>query len=86
MRVFLLTVFIAKGETGSIGEPEVLHVIKDDQSFEVIWLKIMPKKLPRAFLCIILACIYHPSGANSAAMRDHVINGVDSMVQIAVFY
>ena len=53
----------------------------EDQSFEVLWLKIMPKKLPRAFSCIILACIYHPPGANSAAMRDHVINGVDSVVR-----
>ena len=25
--------------------------------------------------------MYHPPGANSAAMRDHVINGVDSMVR-----
>ena len=41
----------------------------------------MPKKLPRAFSCIILARIYHPPGANSAAMRDHVINGVDSVVR-----
>ena len=53
----------------------------EDQSFEVLWLKIMPKKLPRAFSCIILACIYHPPGANSAAMRDHLINGVDSVVR-----
>ena len=55
----------------------------EDQSFEVLWLKLMPKKLPspRAFSCIILACMYHPTGANSAAMRDHVINGVDSMVR-----
>ena len=53
----------------------------EDQSFEVLWLKLMPKKLPRAFSCIILACMYHPPGANSAAMRDHVINGVDSMVR-----
>ena len=53
----------------------------EDQSFEVLWLKIMPKKLPRAFSCIILACIYHPREANSAAMRDHVINGVDSVVR-----
>ena len=53
----------------------------EDQSFEVLWLKIMPKKLPRAFSCIILACIYHPPGPNSAAMRDHVINGVDSVVR-----
>ena len=51
----------------------------EDQSFKVLWLKIMPKKLPRA----LLACIYmyHPPGANSAAMRDHVINGVDSVVR-----
>ena len=25
--------------------------------------------------------MYHPPGANSAAMRDHEINGVDSMVR-----
>ena len=53
----------------------------EDQSFEVLWLKIMPKKLPTAFSCIILACIYHPPGANSAVMRDHVINGVYSVVR-----
>ena len=53
----------------------------EDQSYEVLWHKLMPKKLPRAFSCIILACMYHPPGANSAAMRDHVINGVDSMVR-----
>ena len=41
----------------------------------------MPKKLPRAFSSIILACIYHPPGVNSAAMWDHVINGVDYMVR-----
>ena len=52
-----------------------------DQSFEVLWLNIIPKKLPRAFSCIILPYIYHPPGANSAAMRDHVINGVDSVVR-----
>ena len=41
----------------------------EDQSFEVLWLKLMPKKLPRAFSCIIyLACMYHPPGANSAAI------------------
>ena len=47
----------------------------EDHLFEVLWLKI------RAFSCIILAGIYHPLGANSAAMRDHVINGVDSVVR-----
>ena len=51
------------------------------RSFEVLWLKLMPKKLPRALSCIILACMYHSPGTNSAAMRDHVINRVDSMVR-----
>ena len=31
----------------------------EDPSLEVMWLKIMPRKLPRRFSCIIVVCIYH---------------------------
>ena len=30
----------------------------EEKELEVIWLKIMPKKLPRKFSCILIACIY----------------------------
>ena len=30
----------------------------EDAELEVIWFKIMPKKMPRKFTCILLACIY----------------------------
>ena len=38
----------------------------EDPSLEVMWLKIMSRKLPRRFSCIIVVCIYHPPGADSA--------------------
>ena len=53
----------------------------EDQTLEVLWLKIMPKRLPRQFYCIVLACIYHPPGANSDIMRNHIINGIDCMTR-----
>ena len=38
---------------------ERLHDIEDDEH-EVLWIKLKPKKLPRKYSCIIIACIYHP--------------------------
>ena len=52
----------------------------EDQSFEVLWLKLMPKKLPRAFSCIILACMYSrtpderpPSPTTIPLIRPHFV-------------
>ena len=41
----------------------------EDDELEVIWMKIMPKKLPRRFSCILLACLCYTqhSGFHSSA-------------------
>ena len=35
-----------------------LYAYEDDE-LEVIWIKVMPKRLPRTISCILIACIYH---------------------------
>ena len=41
----------------------------------------MPKKLPRKFSCILIACIYFTQMTEYAKMRDHVITCVDSVIR-----
>ena len=53
----------------------------EDPSLEVMWLKSKPRKLPQRFSCIIVVCIYHSPGADSAIMREHLINGIDNVVR-----
>ena len=45
----------------------------EDQSFEVLWLKIMPKKLPRAFSCIILA-VFIAKGETGSIAEPEVLH------------
>ena len=49
----------------------------EEKELEVIWLKIMPKKLPRQFYCILIACIYFTEMTEYAKMRDYLITCVD---------
>ena len=53
----------------------------DEKELEVIWLKIMPKKLPRKFSCILIACIYFTQMTEYAKMRDHLITCVDGVIR-----
>ena len=53
----------------------------EEKELEVIWLKIMPKKLPRKFSCILIACIYFTQMTEYAKMRDHLITCVDSVIR-----
>ena len=53
----------------------------EENELEVIWLKIMPKKLPRQFSCILTACIYYTQMTEYAKMRDHLIICVDSVIR-----
>ena len=51
-----------------------LDSLEDDEK-EVIWMKIMPKKLPRRFSCILLACLYytqHTVFLTNAQSHHHV--------------
>ena len=53
----------------------------EEKELEVIWLKIMPKKLPRKFSCILIACIYFTQMTEYAKMRDHLITCVDGVIR-----
>ena len=48
---------------------------------EVIWFKIMPKKMPRKFTCILLGCIYFTQQTVFLQMRDHIITCVDTVIR-----
>ena len=41
----------------------------EENELEVIWHKIMPKKLPRKLSCILIACIYFTQMTEYAKMR-----------------
>ena len=43
-------------------------------SFEVLWLKLRPRKLPGGISSIVLAAIYHPPGSDNLAMIDYLID------------
>ena len=53
----------------------------EETELEVIWLKIMPKKLPRKFSCILISCIYFTQMTEYAKMREHVITCVHSVIR-----
>ena len=59
----------------------IIIIALENPSLEVIWIQIMPKLLPRKLSCIILACMYHPPGSDSGLMREHIINGIDSVAR-----
>ena len=48
--------------------------IKDIEAdeHEVLGIKMRPRKLPRKFSCIVIACIYHPPDALNSPMRDYL--------------
>ena len=53
----------------------------EEKELEVIWLKIMPNKLPKIFSCILIARIYFIQMTEYAKMRDHLITCVDSVIR-----
>ena len=53
----------------------------EDAELEVIWFKIMPKKMPRKCTCILLACIYFTQLTVFLQMRDHIITCVDTVIR-----
>ena len=59
---------------------ERLHDLEEDGR-EVIWLKNKLKKLPRKYSCNMLACIYHPPGAENWSMREYMINSLDTILR-----
>ena len=45
----------------------------EDDELEVIWIKVMPKRLPRTVSCILIACIYYTHQTDHLKMREHII-------------
>ena len=41
----------------------------EDDELEVVWIKVMPKRLPRTVSCILIACIYYTQQTNYLKMR-----------------
>ena len=44
----------------------------DDCQLEVLWVKIMPKRLPRKLSCILVGCIYFTQQTDFIRMRQHI--------------
>ena len=40
-----------------------------------------PKKLPRKYSCIIIACIYHPPGADNGSLGEYLITSLDTVLR-----
>ena len=43
-----------------------------DESFEALWIKLRPDRLPRSYSCIVLGTIYHPPRANNSAILEYL--------------
>ena len=43
-----------------------------DTSFEVLWVRMYPSRLPRGFNNLVVGVLYHPPGADNAAMLEYL--------------
>ena len=48
-----------------------------DDDYEILWLLLRPKRLPRGFSNIVVAVIYHLPTADNTTMRDHLKNSLE---------
>ena len=53
----------------------------DSDSHEVLWIKLMPKRLPRRFSCIVIGCLYHPPDADNEMMHDYLTTSIDCILR-----
>ena len=51
----------------------------EDPSFEALWLKLRPARLPRGYSCIVLGIIYHPPNDNDPAILDYLWQSLSSI-------
>ena len=51
----------------------------EDSSFEALWLKLRPARLPRGYSCIVLGIIYHPPNDNDPAILDYLWQSLSSI-------
>ena len=52
----------------------------EDDDLEVVWIKVMPKRLPRTVSCILIACIYYTQQTDYLKMREHIITSIDAVI------
>ena len=48
---------------------------------KVMWIKVMPKKTPRKFSCILVACLYYTPKTEYLKIRDHLITNIDTVMR-----
>jgi len=51
----------------------------EDPSFEALWLKLHPARLPRGYSCIALGIIYHPPNDNDPDILDYLWQSLSSI-------
>ena len=47
---------------------------------EVVWIKVMPKKTPRKFSCMLVACLYYTPKTQYLKIRDNLITSIDTVM------
>ncbi|KAK2149558.1 hypothetical protein NP493_2882g00005 [Ridgeia piscesae] len=47
----------------------------------IMWIKVMPKKTPRKFSCILVACLYYTPKTEYLKIRDHLITNIDTVMR-----
>jgi hypothetical protein len=50
-----------------------------NQSFEVLWTKLLPKRLPRGISSIIVGTIYHPPASCNQSMIEYLIDALTNI-------
>ena len=53
----------------------------EDVEHEELWIKLKPNKLSRKYLCIIIACIYHPPGVDNDSLWVYLITNLDTVLR-----
>ena len=48
---------------------------------EAMWIKVMPKKMPRKFSCILVACLYYTPKTEYLKIRDNLITNIDTVMR-----
>ena len=58
-----------------------LNAYENDELEICIWIKVMPKRLPRTLSCILIACIYYTQQTDYLNIREHIITSVDVVIR-----
>ena len=53
----------------------------EDSEHEVLWIKMRPRRLPRQYSCIMLACVYHPPDDDNGYKREHMTTSLDTSLR-----